>query len=64
MVADVLSEGVDAAVTKAIRETVDGVKSFVDAADGRISVTKVAAHLKLDKSATSRRVADAVHHGY
>jgi hypothetical protein len=63
LVADLLSEGLERAVSDTIRETVRAVEAIAtDATDA--SVGAVAERLGLDKSATSRRVRQAVERGF
>ncbi|MCL4534974.1 MAG: hypothetical protein M1370_07415 [Bacteroidetes bacterium] len=64
LVADLLSEGVGATVSKAQRETVAAVKEL--SRDGEMPVTlpQLAQYLELDKSAASRRARVAIEHGY
>jgi DNA-binding MarR family transcriptional regulator len=65
LVADLFAEGVDATVKAATRETVAAVDELVSAGGkDEVSVAEIAKHLKLDKGAASRRVADAVSSGY
>ena len=61
LVADLFAEGVDATVKPETREAVAAVKSL---GKDEVSVTEIAKALRLDKGAASRRVADAVAHGY
>jgi hypothetical protein len=61
LVADLLSEGVDAAVKKETRETIDAVKRL---AKDEVSVTEIAKTLNMDKGAASRRVREAVEGGF
>ncbi len=61
LIADQFAEGVDATVKPETRETVAAVKAL---GKDEVSVTEIAKALKLDKSAASRRVADAVSGGY
>jgi hypothetical protein len=61
LVADLLAEGVEATVPATVRETVEAVA----AADGEaLSLAQLAATLKLDKSAASRRWREARRRGY
>ena len=73
LVADLVAEGVDASVSETVKETVRAVEKLVgssaggdDDEDGPITVSarQVAEELKLDKSATTRRLADALSKGY
>lgn len=61
LVADLFAEGVDATVKLETRETVGAVKRIEK---DEVSVIEIAKVLKLDKSAASRRVAEAVSRGY
>jgi hypothetical protein len=67
LVADLVAEGVEASVSVTVRQTVSGVDELItadDLKDTGVSVTALAAHLKLDKSVVSRRVKVAVTRGY
>jgi hypothetical protein len=72
LVADLVAEGVDASVSETVKETVRAVEMLTasgddeDDEDGPITVSarRVAEQLKLDKSATTRRLADALSKGY
>lgn len=64
LLADLVAEGVDSSVSPQIRETVEAVRFLQEVSDNDISQAAVAAHLKLDKGATSRRIRSAVHRGY
>jgi hypothetical protein len=76
LVADVLAQGLDATVPPSIRETVEAVGRVAGGGAGNltdraatvqqsaVSVTKLATELRLDKSATSRRVRHALERGY
>jgi hypothetical protein len=66
LVADLLAEGIEAAVAETIRETVEAVEKLcAPHADGDgVSVTAVANELRLDKSAASRRVRRAITQSY
>jgi hypothetical protein len=65
LVADLFAEGVDATVKQETRETVAAVKTLLEAPGKEdASLTEIQEVLKLDKSATSRRVADARCDGY
>ncbi|MCL4296525.1 MAG: hypothetical protein KJ077_12390 [Anaerolineae bacterium] len=61
LVIDALNEGVQATVSETIRETVKAVEAL---SPKPVSVTRLAQALKLDKSATSRRVNVALQLGY
>jgi hypothetical protein len=64
LVLPVISEGVEATVSPALRETVEAVAELSRQHDRPVSVTELAQRLKLDKSATSRRVRVALDLGY
>jgi hypothetical protein len=65
LVGDLVAEGVDATVSATLRETVRVVQALVDEGDDdAVSLTQIAAELKLDKSAASRRVRSATFKGY
>lgn len=61
LIIDILNEGLQATVSKTIRQTIEAVN---DISPKPVSVTLLAQRLGLDKSATSRRVAVAVSLGY
>ena len=61
LVADLIEEHVGAAVKKAVREAVEAVVSI---GNTETSIAKIAKTLKLDRSAASRRVAEAIAGGY
>src|SRR5439155_6355143 len=63
LVLDLVSEGVDASTGRTLRETVEAVKAVLKK-NGAATVNDVAAHLKLDKSATSRRIKVALERGF
>jgi len=57
LVADLVSEGVEAAVPKTIRETVEVVEKRLGDSNGEaVTVAAVARELKLDNSTALRRV--------
>jgi hypothetical protein len=71
LVEELIAEGVGASVSDTVRETVHTVKALTadedaDDVDGEKVTTakKVASHLKIDKSAASRRVKSAIDGGY
>jgi len=64
LVTDLMSEGLDSSVSVTARETVAAVAKLISANSQDCSVTQVSKFLGLDKSATSRRVADARRKGY
>jgi hypothetical protein len=61
LISDLFSEGIDAAVPKTLRETVEAVQRL---AKDEVSVTEIAQALDLDKSSVSRRVRVAISKGY
>jgi hypothetical protein len=63
LVADLMAEGVGAAVPGPVRDTVEAVRRLTSGGSS-ISVTALAKELKLDPSTTSRRVARAELLGY
>lgn len=67
LVADTISEGLGAAVSDTVRETVNAVgklSSRVDADAGFMSLADVAETLGLERSSASRRVGQAIKLGY
>src|SRR5215207_8387061 len=65
LVADLVAEGVEATVSETVRETVEVIERLLDEGDeDALSLTQIAAELKLDKSAASRRVRSATFKGY
>jgi hypothetical protein len=65
LTADLFAEGVDASVKPQTRETVAAVKTILKAPNKEdASLADIERTLKLDRSATSRRVADARSAGY
>jgi hypothetical protein len=72
LVADLIGVAVEAGISNAVRETVEAVRELTTPRQPPsslqllygISLGKVADHLKLDKSSTSRRVATAINAGY
>ncbi|HLM99281.1 MAG TPA: hypothetical protein VK335_08380 [Bryobacteraceae bacterium] len=64
LVADLISEGVNASVSATIRETVQAVATLQADSPGGVSLPKLATALKIDKSAVSRRAKDAECRGY
>lgn len=65
LVEDLVSEGIDATISKTIKETVTAVSRLHEDADGEpVSLTAVATELGLDKSAASRRVRRATEQGH
>ncbi|MEJ7815967.1 MAG: hypothetical protein WKF53_12410 [Rubrobacter sp.] len=63
LVADLVSEGVDATVSKTMRETVGAVTNLT-ANEDTVGLKAVAKYLKLDKASASRRVKAAREAGY
>jgi hypothetical protein len=64
LVADLVAEGVEATVSKHVRETVEAVKRLHADASEPVTNAAVARELNLDKSAASRRVRVALDGGY
>jgi urease gamma subunit len=65
LVADLVSEGVEATVPNTVRETVAAVGRLLDGSEGDpVTTTAVALELKLDKSAALRRVRAAIDRGH
>jgi hypothetical protein len=65
LVADLVAEGVDATVSETVRETVGVIGRLIDEGDDdAVSLGPIASELKLDKSATSRRVRTAMSKGF
>ena len=64
LVADLISEGVNASVSATIRETVQAVSTLQADSPQGVSLPKLAKVLNIDKSAGSRRVKDAESKGY
>jgi hypothetical protein len=64
MVADLLSEGVGATVSKTVRATAAAVSKLAETSSDGVSVTKLARELALDKSTASRRAKVAIEHGF
>jgi hypothetical protein len=62
LVAPLVAEGVEATVSKRVRETVEAVTAL--AGEDGVSVSALARKLKLDKGSVSRRVKEAVDRGY
>jgi len=63
LVADLVSEGVDATVSKTMRETVDAVAHLTQNED-HVGLKAVAKYLDLDKASASRRAKAAREAGY
>jgi hypothetical protein len=65
LVADLVSEGIEATVPETVRETVEAVKRLREDSNGEpVTVAELARELKLDRSAVSRRVRNAKDRGY
>jgi len=64
LISRVLDEGVQAAVSDTVRETVNTVGALIKGAKDSVSVTELAAALGIDKAAASRRQAVARELGY
>jgi hypothetical protein len=65
LVADLVSEGIEATVPETVRDTVEAVKRLREASSGEpVTVVELARELKLDRSAVSRRVRNAKDRGY
>lgn len=64
LLADMISDGVGATVPPAIREAVEKVAQLSSTHSGGVSITALAAGLKIDKSSASRRQRAAVEAGY
>jgi hypothetical protein len=64
LVADLVAAGVDATVRLEVRETVGAVGKLIGSGAAEVKQADLRNILRLDKSAISRRVADAVDGGY
>jgi hypothetical protein len=65
LVADLVSEGIEATVPATVRQTVEAVKRLrEDSNDEPVTVAELARELKLDRSAVSRRARSAKDRGY
>ena len=65
LIADLISEGIEATVPKTVRETVSAVERLLeDSEDDAIPTVAVARELELDKSAALRRVRNAIDRGH
>jgi hypothetical protein len=65
LVADLVSEGVEATTPKTVRETVEAAERLLeDSDDEAVMVTAIARELGLDKSAALRRVRNATDRGH
>jgi hypothetical protein len=63
LVSEIVGEGVELTVSNSMRVTVNAVRTLCDGAD-TVSVSRLADHLKLDRSTVSRRVSAALAKGY
>ena len=64
LVADLISEGVEATVPATVRETVEKLALLYSDESKPVTIVKLAEELKLDKSAAWRRVRTAMDRGY
>ncbi len=64
LVADIVSDGIEATVPTTVRETIEMVKRLRDETDEDVTIAALAQELKLDKSAAWRRVRSAMDRGY
>jgi hypothetical protein len=64
LVADLVSEGIDATVPATVRETVEMVERLRDETERDVTIAMLAEELKLDKSAAWRRARSAIDRGY
>jgi DNA-binding transcriptional ArsR family regulator len=65
LVADLVSEGIEATVPETVRDTVEAVTRLREDSKGEpVTVAELARELKLDRSAVSRRVRNAKDRGY
>lgn len=64
LVADLIAEGVEAAVPPTVKATVRAVQDVLDGGISEATVTQVAKALKLDRSSALRRVRTALDLGY
>jgi hypothetical protein len=64
LVVDIISHGIGASVSQAIRATVEAVKQIVETGESTATVQQVAKVLEIDKSSASRRIRVAVEKGY
>jgi urease gamma subunit len=64
LVADLVSEGIEATVPATVRETVEMVKRLREETEKDVTIAALADELKLDKSAAWRRVRSAMDRGY
>jgi hypothetical protein len=64
LVGDVIAEGVEASVTRAMRETVEGVQALLDEGKAHASPKALADRLGVGRSATYERIKRALFAGY
>jgi hypothetical protein len=64
LVNEVISYGVDVTVPPTVRETVEAVRELVVKTSDGVSITALAAQLKIDKASASRRAKSAVQRTY
>jgi len=64
LVADLVSEGIEATVPATVRETVEMVERLHDETEKDVTIAALAEELELDKSAAWRRVRSAMDRGY
>ena len=64
LVVEIMSEGLGAAVSPCLRETVEAVRTLIDQSKEPITNKKVGEKLNIDVSAASRRVRAAIAGGY
>ena len=64
LVADLLSDGIEATVSTTVRETVQAVKDIMAGGHEVVTVAQVASTLHLDKATALRRVRVAIDRGY
>ena len=64
LVHDLLTEGAHTSVSSTTRDTVEAVQVLLGESGEGVTSAKVARHLRLDKSSTSRRVRVALNGGY
>jgi hypothetical protein len=64
LVADLVSEGIEATVPETVRETVEALERLYGEESESVTIATVAHELELDKSAAWRRVHAAIDRGY
>lgn len=64
LVADLVSEGIEATVPATVRETVEALKRLHSEESEPVTIATLAQELELDKSAAWRRVRSAIDRGY